>query len=242
MCEAYQLTFCVFADKVVLGAAVFIIPLEQETTLRCFRGLVIQNYAHFLTARWLVPVPVPATNKMHKFRLYINFLSFFCLTADRDRWLFLLTPMSNLQSPITNLIKLHVFGLQRNLWYLKRMDSDITRACKLHWWMLDSNTGPTYCVAAMLTTTPPCCPELKQCVIYFYLNPKFLQRTLDIPSLPHKHHLIQYFFWVIIEYSLFPLPSAAHCLGGHSYCFHRCSLNIYTDEKYISKQRGKTWT
>lgn len=112
MCEAYQLTFCVFADKVVLGAAVFIIPLEQETTLRCFRGLVIQNYAHFLTARWLVPVPVPATNKMHKFRLYINFLSFFCLTADRDRWLFLLTPMGNLQSPITNLIKLHVFGLR----------------------------------------------------------------------------------------------------------------------------------
>lgn len=132
---------------------------------------------------------------------------------------------------------------ERNLWYLERMDSDITRACKLHWWMLDSNTGPTYCVAAMLTTTPPCCPELKQCVIYFYLNPKFLQRTLDIPSLPHKHHLIQYFFWVIIEYSLFPLPSAAHCVsGGHSYCFHRCSLNIYTDEKYILKQRGKTWT
>lgn len=62
------LTFSIFADKVVLGAAFVVTPLEQETTfVRWCRGLVVQNHTRFTTAGWLIPVPVPTANKMHMF-------------------------------------------------------------------------------------------------------------------------------------------------------------------------------
>lgn len=62
------LTFSIFADKVVLGAAIVVTPLEKETTfVRWCRGLVVQNHTHITPTRWLIPVPVPTANKMHKF-------------------------------------------------------------------------------------------------------------------------------------------------------------------------------
>lgn len=59
-------TFRVFADVVVLGVAVVVIPLEQETIFfvgRC-GGLVVQSHTHFPAARRLIPMPVPTTSSM----------------------------------------------------------------------------------------------------------------------------------------------------------------------------------
>lgn len=72
----YWLTFSIFADKVVLGAATVVIPLEQETTfVRWRRGLVVQNHTYFTVTWWLIRRPVPTANNVHKFRLesYSNY-------------------------------------------------------------------------------------------------------------------------------------------------------------------------
>lgn len=67
--SVHWLTFWVFADIVVLGVAVVIIPLEQEMAffIRRCRRLVVQNHAHLTATRWLIPMPVPTLKEVNSF-------------------------------------------------------------------------------------------------------------------------------------------------------------------------------
>ena len=60
---ACSCTCSVFADEVVFGFTVVVVPLEHvEPSESGGSGrLVIHHHTHLVATRWLVPVPVPGT-------------------------------------------------------------------------------------------------------------------------------------------------------------------------------------
>lgn len=61
-------TCSVFADEVVLGFAIVVVPLEHVKPPQTGRSgrLVIHHHTHLVAAWWLIPMPVPTVKHTHK--------------------------------------------------------------------------------------------------------------------------------------------------------------------------------